>query len=132
VKLGIDQDNFRKFVASDSSDLNQNADEDLPLNSTSQFLKDNGVNLPKSTRPRKNQKRKSKKKAQKSFSMVKLLSSLPKVEEEEAEGTTEASLPIIITKPSSFQYNQRDAKKFYKNIIKKERSSSRRLKIKLD
>ena len=139
VKLGIDQGKLKNFVNSDRDQKQpkefdkSSANEDLLLNSTSRFLLDNGLNLSEMTLRSKNKNRKkgSKKKTQKSFSMVKLLSSLPEVDEE-SEDTTETSLPVTITKPSSFQFNQRDAKKFYKKIIRKERTSSRKLKIKLD
>ena len=153
VKLGIEQ-GIKSFVKSDQNQTkeldnswinyknsmdNLSANENMPLNSTSQFLLDNGLSLSDVTLQSKinnrKKERKSRKKTRKNFSMVKLLSSLPEVDEdkdEDSEETTETSLPVTITKPSSFQYDQRDAKKFHKNILRKERSSSRKLKIKLD
>jgi hypothetical protein len=141
VKLGIDQDKLKKDLVNSDSDQNLpkeldnlSINKDLPLNSTSQFLIENGLSLSKLTRQSKirNRKKGSKKRTLKSFSMVKLLSSLPEVDEESEDTTAETSLPITITKPSSFLYKQRDAKKFYKKIIRKERSSSRKSKTQPD
>lgn len=111
-----------KLSASDSNDQNE------ILNSTSKFLLESGVNSSEvawhSTRLKKKRKKSSKKKSQKSFSMVKLLSSLPE-SDQTSTPTVENSLPITLIKPPSFHYEQRDAKKCFKKIIRNERSSRR-------
>ena len=110
-----------KLSASNSNDQNE------ILNSTSKFLLESGVDSSEvawhSTRLKK-RKKNSKKKSQKSFSMVKLLSSLPE-SDQTSTSTVENSLPITLIKPPSFQYEQRDAKKCFKKIIRNERSSRR-------
>ena len=111
-----------KLSASDSNDQNE------ILNSTSKFLLESGVNSSEvawhSTRLKKKRKKSSKKKSQKSFSMVKLLSSLPE-SDQTSTPTVENSLPITLIKPPNFHYEQRDAKKCFKKIIRNERSSRR-------
>merc|ERR1711976_864938 len=90
VKLGIDQ-GIKNFVKSDQNQTkeldtswknyknsmdNLTANENMPLNSTSQFLLDNGLSLSDVTLQSKisnrKKERKSRKKTRKNFSMVKL------------------------------------------------------------
>jgi len=117
-----------KLSASDSNDQNG------ILNSTSKFLLESGVDSSEvawhSTRLKK-RKKSSKKKSQKSFSMVKLLSSLPE-SDQTPTSTVENSLPITLIKPPSFHYEQRDAKKCYKKIIRNDRSSKFRSRCQTD
>ena len=117
-----------KLSASDSNDQNE------ILNSTSKFLLESGVDSSEvawhSTRLKK-RKKNSKKKSQKSFSMVKLLSSLPE-SDQTSTSTVENSLPITLIKPPSFHYEQRDAKKCYKKIIRNERCSKFRSRCQTD
>merc|ERR1719189_2818997 len=81
-----------KLSASNSNDQNE------ILNSTSKFLLESGVDSSEvawhSTRLKK-RKKSSKKKSQKSFSMVKLLSSLPE-SDQTPTSTVENSLPKIV------------------------------------
>ena len=96
-----------------------------PQNATSKFLASHGLN---NSENKHCKKRKSKKNIRKTFSMVKLLSSLPKKATEKPdngqnpEKKIEIDLPVKLVPSSDFYYKQRDSKKFFKRILRKERS----------
>ena len=98
-------------------------------NATSKFLSSHGLNNSVNKRCKK---RKSKKNLQKTYSMVKLLSSLPKNTTEEPdngqnpEKNIEKVLPVKLVPSSDFYYKQRDSKKFFKRILRKERSRQKK------
>ena len=120
-------------ICSNLMKLDFHPEHDKSLNSTSIFLKENGLSSTEvpchsSTESKKRRKRASKKRTQKLFSMAKLLTSLPELDQTPPTTNTDTSIPITFTKASNFHYNQKDAKKFYKKIMRKERSSSQKSK----
>ena len=94
-------------------------------NATSKFLSSHGLN---NSENKRSKKRKSKKNLQKTFSMVKLLSSLPNNTTEKPENgqipekDIEKDLQVKLVPSTDFYYKQRDSKKFFKRILRKERS----------
>jgi hypothetical protein len=98
---------------------------------TTNFLNDCGLANAECKRSKHKRTKRTKKNRNKTYSMLKLLESLPEVDPTNNTQETSSSilhnLPVKIVKPD-FAFNQRDSKKFYKRILKKERSKSRKAK----
>jgi len=94
---------------------------------TEKFLEKNGL---EGSQIKRKKKTKSKRNFRKTFSMLKLVSSLPK----DSEATPSESsvdvenLPFKVVSNQEFLFQQQDSKKFYKKIIRKERSKARKSK----
>ncbi len=109
-------------------------DDNRPVPATSKFLNGCGLSTDKSQENRK--LRKSKRKKAKRYSMLGLLKNLPNISnEEDDKGMSDSvkaaivdQLPVKPVSSSEFFYSQRDSRKFYKKIIKKERKKQRHSK----
>lgn len=100
-------------------------------NATSKFLSENNLD---SSECKISRKRKSKKNIRKTYSMLKILAALPEQPQQIPSSTEIVSpknieqLPFKIVSNENFLYRQQDSKKFYKKILKKERSRARKSK----
>ena len=99
---------------------------------TSSFLEKSGLSnsVDKSS---KSNKKKSKKTTKRIFSMLKLISSLPKESTSSLPSGGNKTvdieeLPVKIVPSTDFKYKQQDCRKFFKRIISKERSKQRKIK----
>lgn len=94
---------------------------------TEKFLEKNGL---EGSQIKRKKKTKSKRSFRKTFSMLKLVSSLPKDSENTpSESSVDVeNLPFKVVSNQDFLFQQQDSKKFYKKIIRKERSRARKSK----
>ena len=94
---------------------------------TEKFLEKNGL---EGSQIKRKKKTKSKRSFRKTFSMLKLVSSLPKdFETTPSESSVDVeNLPFKVVSNQDFLFQQQDSKKFYKRIIRKERSRARKSK----
>ena len=94
---------------------------------TEKFLEKNGL---EGSQIKRKKKTKSKRSFRKTFSMLKLVSSLPKDSETTpSESSVDVeNLPFKVVSNQDFLFQQQDSKKFYKKIIRKERSRARKSK----
>ena len=137
---------IEKGLSDICSSLSDIALDRISGNATSDFLSTNGLNnaediQSKSKKNRNKKRRRNQKQKNKAYSMVKLLSTLPAAEFEESSlqnalpagaASPDLALPIKLVTPataSGFYYDQKDASKFYKQIIRKERCSARMRKV---
>ena len=94
---------------------------------TEKFLEKNGL---EGSQIKRKKKTKSKRSFRRTFSMLKLVSSLPKDSETTpSESSVDVeNLPFKVVSNQDFLFQQQDSKKFYKKIIRKERSRARKSK----
>ena len=94
---------------------------------TEKFLEKNGL---EGSQIKRKKKTKSKRSFRRTFSMLKLVSSLPKDSETTpSESSVDVeNLPFKVVSNQDFLFQQQDSKKFYKRIIRKERSRARKSK----
>ena len=94
---------------------------------TEKFLEKNGL---EGSQIKRKKKTKSKRSFRRTFSMLKLVSSLPKDSETTPpESSVDVeNLPFKVVSNQDFLFQQQDSKKFYKKIIRKERSRARKSK----
>ena len=107
--------------------LEQIGIETGPSTATDKFLEKNGL---EGSQIKRKKKTKSKRSFRKTFSMLKLVSSLPKDSETTpSESSVDVeNLPFKVVSNQDFLFQQQDSKKFYKKIIRKERSRARKSK----
>ena len=101
---------------------------------TNVFLQKNGLSANSIADPAKERKkmrcRRTKKSRNKNFSTLQLLAALPEVSEESRDTNNQnvaQQVPVKIVN-KDFLYSQRDSKKLYKKILRKERSKQRHQK----